>query len=345
MARKTYERACAALTQQASKAIRGMAIVMLGLAALPALAANPAHAESFPSRSITLVIPYPPGGNVDVSARILQHAIGTSLGQSLIVENRPGGAGFIAGNFVARSRPDGYTLFVGSNGPILLGPLISEHPLYHWQDAFLPISSLSIAPTLMLVRKDFPAKSVKEFIAYARKNPNKVTVGYGGVGSINNLVSVMMQQVTGAKWLGVNFRGNAPLMNNLIGAHVDAAFIQPVDALPHVQSGEVRVLAVIADKRMEKLPDVPTMAEAGFPKVTGLTFNGLFAPKGTPRPVIDKLSKTIQAALKKPEAIEAFAKLGSQAHGSTPEEFTKFMKEQTAIWSEVVKKANIHIQN
>jgi len=154
-----------------------------------------------------------------------------------------------------------------------------------------------------------------------------------------------MQQVTGAKWIGVNFRGNAPLMNDLIGEHIDAAFIQPVDALPQAQSGTVRVLAVIADGRLAAIPEVPTMREAGFPTIVGLTFNGIFAPKGTPKSTINKLSKTIKEALGKPSAIDQFEKLGSQARGSTPEEFTKFMTEQTAIWSEVVKKGNIHIEN
>jgi tripartite-type tricarboxylate transporter receptor subunit TctC len=317
---------------------------LLGLAAAPALA-GAAHAQAYPSRPITFIIPYPPGGNVDVSARILERAIGNALGQAIIVENKPGGAGFIAGNYVLRAKPDGQTLFVASNGPILLGPLITKNPPYHWQDSFVPISLISVTPTLLLVRKDFPAKTVSEFVAYARKNPGKITVGYGGVGSINNLVSELMQQVTDAKWLGVNFRGNAPLMTDLIGNHVDAGFIQPVDALPHVASGAVRVLAVIANKRMDKLPDVPTMAEAGYPNVTGLTFNGLFAPKGTPQPVIDTLSKTVQEALRKPEAIDAFKKLGSEAHPSTPAEFTTFMTEQTKIWTEVVKKGHIQIDN
>jgi tripartite-type tricarboxylate transporter receptor subunit TctC len=317
---------------------------LLGLAAAPALA-SAAHAQAYPSRPITFIIPYPPGGNVDVSARILERAIGNALGQAIIVENKPGGAGFIAGNYVLRAKPDGQTLFVASNGPIMLGPLITKNPPYHWQDSFVPISSISVTPTLLLVRKDFPAKTVSEFVAYARKNPGKITVGFGGVGSINNLVSELMQQVTDAKWLGVNFRGNAPLMTDLIGDHVDAGFIQPVDALPHINSGAVRALAVIADKRMDQLPAVPTMAEAGYPNVTGLTFNGLFAPKGTPQSVIDTLSKTVQEALRKPEAIDAFKKLGSESHPSTPAEFTAFMTEQTKIWTEVVTKGHIQIDN
>lgn len=317
---------------------------LLGLVAASGLT-GVADAQTYPSRPITFIIPYPPGGNVDVSARILERAIGNALGQAVIVENKPGGAGFIAGNYVLRAQRDGQTLFVASNGPILLGPLITKNPPYHWQDSFVPISLISVTPTLLLVRKDFPAKTVSEFVDYARKNPGKVTVGFGGVGSINNLVSELMQQVTDAKWLGVNFRGNAPLMTDLIGNHVDAGFIQPVDALPHITSGAVRVLAVIADRRMDQLPDVPTMAEAGYPNVTGLTFNGLFAAKGTPPAVIDTLSKAVQEALRKPDAIAAFKKLGSEARPSTPAEFTTFMTEQTAIWTKVVEKAHIQIDN
>ena len=314
----------------------------LGLAFAAAIAGE-GHAQAFPSRPITFVIPYPPGGNVDVSARILQNSIGNALGQPIIVENKPGGEGFIAGNDVLRADADGQTLFVASNGPILLGPLISKDPPYHWQDSFIPVSSISLTPTLLVVRKDFPANTVTEFVGYA--HTAKTTVGFGGVGSINNLVSELMQQVTGAQWVGVNFRGNAPLMTDLIGGHVDVGFIQPVDALPSIQSGAVRALAVIADKRMAQLPAVPTMAEAGYPHVTGLTFNGLFARKGTPPAVVEALSKTVQDALHKPEAIESFKKLGSEAHPSTPAEFVSFMNQQTSIWSEVVKKAHIQVEN
>jgi tripartite-type tricarboxylate transporter receptor subunit TctC len=317
---------------------------LLGLATAPALIGT-ANAQAYPSRPVTLVIPYPPGGNVDVSARILQRAIGDALGQALIVENKPGGSGFIAGTSVLRAPPDGQTLFIASNGPILLGTLITKDPPYRWQDSFLPISSISLTPTLLVVRKDFPAKTVSEFVAYVHKNPGKVTVGFGGVGSINNLVSELMQQVTESKWIGVNFRGNAPLMTDLIGDHIDAGFIQPVDALPHIDSGAARVLAVIADNRIDHLPEVPTMAEAGYPNVTGLTFNGVFAAKGTPQAIIDKLSKVVQEALQKPEAIDAFKKLGSKAHPSTPAEFTAFMAEQTKIWTEVVKNGHIQIEN
>lgn len=325
----------------------GLRVLALGaLAIVAALAVHDAaRAQDFPSRPITFVVPYPPGGNVDVSARILQKQIGNALGQQIIVENKPGGSGFIAGEYVARSKPDGHTLFVASNGPLVLGPLIATKPPYRWDQVFVPISSLSFTPTLLLVRKDFPAKTVKEFLNYARQHSGEMTVGFGGVGSINNLVSEMMQQVAGVKWIGVNFRGNAPLMTDLIGAHVDAGFSQPVDALAHIQSGNIRVLAVIADARVPTLPDVPTMAEAGYPTMSGLTFNGLLAPKGTPQATIDKISKVVQEALKDKDAIDRFLALGSEARGSSPAEFTKFLTDQTAIWSDVVKKGNIHVDN
>ena len=302
---------------------------------------QPAAAQPFPSKPITMVVPYAPGGNVDVTARVLQAAIGDALGQPVVIENRPGGAGLIAGDYVARADPDGHTLFVGSNGPIILGPLTMAKPAYQWEQAFAPVSSLAIATNMLLVRPSLPVKSVKELVDYAKQNPNKLTLATSSIASINHFLGELFKLKAGITWTEVHYRGNALAINDLIAGHVDVGFQQLVDAAQHLRSGKLRALAVLGKVRAAAVPDVPTMADAGYPEVDGVTFNGIFAPKATPRPVIDRLSGVVRAALQKQNAIDQLAALGSQARSSTPEEFTRFLQDETSKWGELVRAANI----
>jgi tripartite-type tricarboxylate transporter receptor subunit TctC len=324
---------------------RGSAVMGLwrGLSsvALLTLLAQPAAAQPFPSKPVVLVVPYAPGGNVDVSARVLQAAIGDALGQPVVIENRPGGAGLIAGDYVARAEADGHTLLVGSNGPVILGPLTMTKPAYQWEQAFAPVSSIAFATNMLLVRPSLPAGSVHELVDYAQKNPGKLTLATSSVASINHFLGELFRLKAGIKWTEVHYRGNAPAINDLIAGHVDVGFQQLVDSLQHLQSGKLRALAVPGTRRVAALPAVPTMAEAGFPDVEGITFNGIFAPKRTPKDIVDRLSAAIRTALQKPAAVDQLAALGSEARGSTPEEFSRFLLAETAKWGDLVKKADI----
>jgi tripartite-type tricarboxylate transporter receptor subunit TctC len=318
--------------------------LLLGSILVAALTASSA-AQQFPSKPITLVVPYAPGGNVDISARVLQAGIGESLGQPIIIENRPGAGGLIAGDYVARSAPDGHTLFVGSNASILLGPMTMPKPPYQWDKVFAPVSSLAVATNMLLVTPKLPVKTVTELIDYAKKNPGKLTLATSSGASINHFLAELLKLKTGITWTEVHYRGNAPAINDLMAGHVDVGLMQLTDSRQHIESGTLRALAVLGPKRAPAVPDVPTIVEAGLPDVQGITFNGLFAPKDTPPAVIDKLSTAIRAALEKKEVIAKLGDLGSEARGSTPQEFTKFLADETAKWTDVMKKANIKVQS
>ena len=316
---------------------------LLGSMLLAALAA-PSSAQQFPSKPITLVVPYAAGGNVDISARVLQAGIDDALGQPIIMENRPGAGGLIAGDYVARSAPDGHTLFVGSNASILLGPMTMPKPPYQWDKVFAPVSSLAVATNMLLVTPKLPAKSVAELIDYAKKNPGKLTLATSSGASINHFMAELLKLKTGMTWTEVHYRGNAPAINDLVAGHVDAGLMQLTDSRQHIEGGRLRALAVLGPKRAPAVPDVPTIVEAGLPDVQGITFNGLFAPKGTPPAVVEKLSAAIRTALEKKSVADKLGELGSDARGSTPEEFTRFLAEETVKWTNVMQRANIKVQ-
>jgi len=316
---------------------------LLGTIVLSALGA-PCAAQQFPSKPITLVVPYAAGGNVDISARVLQTGIGDALGQPIIIENRPGAGGTIAGDYVARSAPDGHTLFVGSNAPILLGPMTMPKPPYQWDKAFAPVSTLAVATNMLLVTPKLPVKTVAELVDYAKKNPGKLTVATSSGASINHFMGALLKLRTGMTWTEVHYRGNAPAINDLIAGHVDMGLMQLTDSRQHIESGRLRALAVLGPTRAPAVAEVPTIVEAGLPDVQGITFNGLFAPKGTPPAVVEKLSAAIRVALEKKTVADKLGELGSDARGSTPEEFTKFLEQESAKWTDVMQKSQIKVQ-
>src|SRR4051794_8213021 len=322
---------------RATRWIFGLMLLAAGFA--------PAAAQQFPTKPITFVVPYAAGGNVDISTRILQAGIGDAFGQPIIIENRPGAGGLIAGDYVARSAPDGHTLFVGSNASILLGPMTMPKPPYRWDQAFAPVSGLAVATNMLLVTPKLPVKTMAELIDYAKKNPGKLTLATSSGASINHFMAELLKLKTGITWTEVHYRGNAPAINDLMAGHVDVGFMQLTDSRAHLEAGTLRALAVLGPKRSPAVPDVPTIAEAGLPDVQGITFNGLFAPKDTPPAVIDKLSAAIRAALEKKEVITKLGDLGSEARGNTPQEFTKFLADESAKWTEVMQKANIKVQS
>jgi tripartite-type tricarboxylate transporter receptor subunit TctC len=311
-------------------------------AALSALAFSAgAHAQKWPERPVKIVVPYPPGGNVDIAARAIAPGLQEAFGQPFIVENKPGAGGMIAGEYVAKSPPDGYTLFMAANGPLLYSPLIFGRTPYQWEKDFVPISSVSFTPLVLQVNPKVPVKTMDELLALAKKEPGKLTMASPGAGTSNHLLSELIQSTTGARWTTAHYKGNAPATTDLLGGQVDFNFDQVSVALPFIKQGKVRALAVSSERRVPSLPDVPTFAEAGLKGVEATTFTGLLAPAGTPKEIISRMSAAVSGILKDKQVIQKFEVIGAEARGSTPEEFYRHLKKEDATWTPVIKRSNI----
>ncbi|WP_238891906.1 Bug family tripartite tricarboxylate transporter substrate binding protein [Achromobacter insuavis] len=306
-----------------------------------ALMAATTLAHAWPDKPVKIVVPYPPGGNVDVAARLIGPGLQAAFGQPFIVENKPGAGGMIAGEQVARSAPDGYTLFMAANGPLLFSPLIFKRQAYKWDQDFEPISSVSYTPLVLQVRPGLPVKDLGELLALARKEPGKLNMASPGAGTTNHLVSELLQSLTGARWTTAQYKGNAPATTDLLGGQVDFNFDQISVSLPYIKEGRTRGLAVTTAKRVPSLPDIPTFAEAGVPGMEAATFTGLLAPKGTPPEVLARLSQALEKILSQPEIIRRFQELGADAQASSPADFTRYLAAEDARWTPIIERAGI----
>jgi tripartite-type tricarboxylate transporter receptor subunit TctC len=308
---------------------------------LATFVAGPAVAQEWPSKPIRLVVPYPPGGNVDSAARIVAAELGKELKQTVIVENKAGAGGLLAGESVAKADADGYTLFLPANGPLLYSPVIYNRPLYHWQKSFVPITAISFTPLVIQVHPSVPAKTAAELIALAKAKPNGLNMASPGAGTTNHLLSEMLQRQTGAKWTTIHYKGNAPATNDLLGGQVQFNLDQVSVAQSFIKDGRTRAVAVIAPKRVPWLPDVPTLAEQGIKGVEGQTFTGLLAPSGTPPAVITRLSTAMRKVLDQTEVKAKFFAAGAEARWMSPQDFSSFLAKEESTWMPIIKSANI----
>jgi tripartite-type tricarboxylate transporter receptor subunit TctC len=304
----------------------------------------PASAQIYPKKPVLLVVPYPPGGNVDTGARIIAEPLRQIFGKPFIIENKAGAGGMIAGEYVAKAAPDGHTLFVGANGPVLHSPLIYGRSPYEWSRDFAPINSFAFTPMALVVHPSIPVKTAKELFELIKNKPGELKFATPGAGTTNDLLGHLLAMNTGAKWILVHYKGNAPALNDLLGGQVDFSFEQITTGLSHIKAGKIRALAVTAEKRVPWLPDIPTLEEEGFKGAVGVTFTGVFAPAKTPNEIISRLNEALVKIVKDKEIVDKLFAAGAEARATSPEEFRKYLAAEYDRWAKVIKAANIKIQ-
>jgi len=303
-------------------------------------AASLAHA-AWPDKPVRIVVPYPPGGNVDVAARLISPGLQAAFGQPFLVENKPGAGGMIAGEFVARAAPDGYTLFMAANGPLLFSPIIFKRAAYQWDRDFTPISSVSYTPVVLQVRPDLPVRDLADLIALAKREPGKLNMASPGAGTSNHLLSELLQSITGARWTTIQYKGNAPATTDLLGGQVDFNFDQLSVALQYIRDGRLRGLAVTAAQPVSFMPELPTFAQEGVPGMQAATFTGLLAPKGTPMEIVEQLSAALARVLADPDLVARFNGLGAEARASAPQAFHQYLASEDARWRPMIERIGI----
>jgi len=314
--------------------------VMLATTLALAATASPAQ-DSYPDKPIKLVVPFPPGSGPDVLARILAQALPEALSQPVVVENRVGGGGIPASDFVAKAAPNGYTILLGTLGTHTLNLVVYSKLPYDPVKDFAPITQVAQMPQVVVVGSSVPVKSMMEFVTYARARPTQLNYASAGVGSGMHMATELMKSTTSIAMVHVPYKGPSESINAVVSGDVALAIPVATAALPLVKAGRVRALAVTSSQRTPIFPDVPTMAEAGFPGFDFNSWYGLFAPAGTPAPVVQKLSQAVERVLKKPEVMKAMGDQGAMIIGNTPEQFASNIGADIVKWTKVVKDARL----
>jgi tripartite-type tricarboxylate transporter receptor subunit TctC len=315
--------------------------LLAGVAALPAIS-RLACAQAYPSRPVRWIVGFTPAGGNDITARLIGQWLTDRLGQPFVIENRPGAGTNIAAEIVINSPPDGYTLFL-TNFSNAVNAALYEKLSFDFMRDMAPVVGISRAPVILAVNPSVPAKTVPEFIAYAKANPGKLNMGSAGIGSAGHLAGELLQMMTGIKLVHVPYRGNAPALTDLIAGQVQLLFPSSASSIEHVRTGQVRGLAVTGSTRLDALPDLPTVADS-VPGYEASSLYGIGAPRNTPAEVIDRLNKEVNAALADPKLKARLADLGGTPFGGSSAEFGKLMADETEKWGKVVKFAGIKPQ-
>ena len=314
---------------------------------LAALAASPALAQPYPSKPINLIVPFSAGGPTDVMARIVGERMSKELGQQMVIDNVTGAAGSIAMGKLARSAPDGYTIGIGHLGTNVVNGAIYRNLNYDLIEDLVPIALLPSNPLLVVTSNQVPAKDLKELVAYLKANADKVSGGTAGMGSGSHIGALAFFEVTGTKYQLVPYRGTGPAVQDLIANQIQIMIDQSSNSLPHIRAGKLKVYAVAAKQRTAAAPDVPTTAEAGFPGIEVTIWHGLWAPKGTPREVIDRLNAAAVATLKDPEVRRKLEDLGQDIPTPAqmqPAAFGAFQRAEFAKWKAIIDKAGVKVE-
>ncbi|MGE8492753.1 Bug family tripartite tricarboxylate transporter substrate binding protein [Comamonas sp.] len=331
-----------ATTPSLQRARRGL-LAAAGAALLASLGATPALAQGdWPAgKVITWVVPYPPGGSTDVLGRNVAQRIGTALGTNVIVENKAGATGTIGAAWVAKAAPDGYTLLGTSIGPQAIAPHLMGKLPYDHIAAFEPVAILGTIPHMLVLGAKQPFKTVADLVAAGKAQPGKLAYASGGNGTILQMQGELLQQQTGARFIHIPYKGDTPALQDTLGEQVQFMFAPVAAALPHVQAGKLRALAVTSAKRLPALPDVPTMGEVGMKDFVVEQWQAVFAPAKTPQAVVQRLNQDINQALKDPAVVALADKLGISLVGGTPQQLGALQKADSAKWAQVIKDGNI----
>ena len=314
-----------------------------GLALALALAAGTALADAWPTRHVTLVVPFPPGGTTDVLARALGERLSRSLGQPVIVESKPGAGATLGADYVAKAKPDGYTLLVGAVHHTIATSVYKKLP-YDFQKDLAPVTTIAMVPNVLVVKADTPVKSVGDLVAYAKANPAKANYGSNGNGTAQHLIGTQFQNQTGATLTHVPYKGSGPLATDLLGGQILMSFDTVTPVLPHIQAGKLRPLAVTTATRSAALPGVPTLAEAGLKGFAIGTWFGVLAPAATPAPILDRLNAEMVKVIQSPDFRKRMDEIGAQPIGNSREEMARQVKDETAKFAGLVKAAGVTVE-
>lgn len=316
--------------------------LFLAAASLGASAAD-AQAE-WPGKVITYVVPYPAGGTTDILARLLAQKLGQSLHTTVIVENRPGATGAIGSAFVARAAPDGYTLLGASTASHAINPALNPRLPYDAVKAFTPVALVGTIPSVLIVGPNSPYRNVAQLLAAARQKPDAISYASGGSGTILQMSAELLKEQQSVRMTHVPYKGDVPAIQDVMAGHVDFMFAPTAPILPHIEAGKLRALAVATAARVPTLPNVPTMAEAGVPNFEAEQWQGVFAPAGTPAPVVQRLNAEINRALQEADVKAQLARLGIKVVGGPPERLAEMQKADIAKWGRVGKAAHISLE-
>ena len=319
---------------------RLLAAVVLSLAAPLAQAQAPAY----PAKPIRLIVPFGPGSTVDIMARALAGPLFEQMQQPIVVENRAGAGGSVGVDAIAKAPKDGYTVGIGTTGPLAINPALQSRMPFDTLADLAPVSLIATGPNAVLINPGVPVRSVKDLVAYAKAHPDELNFASAGVGSTNHLAGELFKSVAGVQMVHVPYKGNAEALADLMSGRVQVLFSGLPPVMAQVQAGKVRVLAIAGPSRAASLPDVPTVAEAGLPGAEVLVWYGLLAPAGTPREVIARLNAEVVKAMARAEIRARFLEAGSDPASSTPEEFSRMIRADLAKWKKVITTANIKVE-
>src|SRR5512143_2018059 len=306
------------------------------------LCAAPALAQTYPTRPIRIIVPTPPGGPVDVMARVLGNALPAAIGQPVVIENKPGAGNTIGSKIVAAAEPDGYTLMVSAASGLIMSPMIIKNAGYD-ANSFAPVALIAETPQVLVIDPKLPFKSIADLVAYAKANPGKLNYSTGGVGTLPHLNAELFKSVSGTNILHVPYKGGGPALTAVVAGEVQMTFDTVSTSLQLVQDGKLRALAVVGPKRAPELPDVPAMPELDYPALTSGAWTALMAPRDTPPAVIAKLNAATNTALQGDTMKNALSKLGAQPRGGTPQDLTDHIQRETAKWKPIVAALKLHV--